>query len=118
MVADEIVAWQTRPLDAFYAIVYIDALVVKVRDGGMVQNKAAYLAVGVARTGSSTCSASHGGGEGSAFWAGVLAELRNRGVRDVLFVCCDGLKGLPEAVKATWKDATVQTASSTLSARQ
>lgn len=110
VVQDEIVTWQTRPLDAFYAIIYIDALVVKVRDGGMVQNKAAYLAVGVDADGfKHVLGLWLGGDEGSSFWAGVLAELRNRGVKDVLFVCCDGLKGLPEAVKATWKDATVQT---------
>jgi putative transposase len=110
VVHDEIVTWQTRPLEAFYAIIYIDALVVKVRDGGMVQNKAAYLAVGVDADGfKHVLGVWLGGGEGSAFWAGVLAELRNRGVKDVLFVCCDGLKGLPEAIKATWKDATVQT---------
>jgi len=110
VVAGEIVAWQTRPLDGFYAIIYIDALVVKVRDGGMVANKAAYLAVGVDADGfKHVLGLWLGGGEGSAFWAGVLAELRNRGVRDVLFVCCDGLKGLPEAIKATWEDATVQT---------
>jgi putative transposase len=110
VMADEIVTWQTRPLDAFYAILYIDALVVKVRDGGMVQNKAAHLAVGVAADGfKHLLGIWLGGDEGSSFWAGVLAELRNRGVREVLFVCCDGLKGLPEAVKATWKDATVQT---------
>lgn len=110
VVADEIVTWQTRPLDAFYAIIYIDALVLKVRDGGMVQNKAAYLAVGVDADGfKHVLGIWLGGDEGSSFWAGVLAELRNRGVKDVLFVCCDGLKGLPDAVKATWKDATVQT---------
>ena len=110
VVQDEIVTWQSRPLEAFYAIIYIDALVVKVRDGGMVQNKAAYLAVGVDADGfKHVLGLWLGGGEGSAFWAGVLAELRNRGVKDVLFVCCDGLKGLPEAIKATWKDATVQT---------
>ena len=110
VVQDEIVTWQTRPLDAFYAIIYIDALVVKVRDGGMVQNKAAYLAVGVDADGfKHVLGLWLGGDEGSSFWAGVLAELRNRGVKDVLFVCCDGLKGLPESVKATWKDATVQT---------
>ena len=110
VVADEIITWQTRPLDAFYAIIYIDALVVKVRDGGMVQNKAAYLAVGVDADGfKHVLGIWLGGDEGSSFWAGVLAEIRNRGARDVLFVCCDGLRGLPEAVKATWKDATVQT---------
>jgi len=110
VVQDEIVTWQTRPLDAFYAIIYIDALVVKVRDGGMVHNKAAYLAVGVDADGfKHVLGLWLGGDEGASFWAGVLAELRNRGVKDVLFVCCDGLKGLPEAVRSTWKDATVQT---------
>ena len=110
VVHDEIITWQTRPLEAFYAVIYIDALVVKVRDGGMVQNKAAYLAVGVDADGfKHVLGLWLGGDEGSSFWAGVLAELRNRGVKDVLFVCCDGLKGLPEAVRATWKDATVQT---------
>lgn len=110
VVADEIVAWQTRPLDSFYAIIYIDALVVKVRDGGMVRNKAAYLAVGVDADGfKHVLGIWLGGDEGSSFWAGVLAGLRNRGVKDVLFVCCDGLKGLPDAVRSTWKDATVQT---------
>jgi len=110
VVQDEIITWQTRPLDAFYAIIYIDALVVKVRDGGMVHNKAAYLAVGVDADGfKHVLGLWLGGDEGASFWAGVLAELRNRGVKDVLFVCCDGLKGLPEAVRSTWKDATVQT---------
>ncbi len=110
VVQDEVVTWQTRPLDSFYAIIYIDALVVKVRDGGMVQNRAAYLAVGVDADGfKHVLGIWLGGDEGSSFWSGVLAEIRNRGVRDVLFVCCDGLKGLPESVKATWKDATVQT---------
>ena len=110
VVQDEIVLWQTRPLDAFYAILYIDALVVKVRDGGAVENKAAYLVTGVDVDGfKHVLGIWLGGGEGSGFWAGVLAELRNRGIRDVLFVCCDGLKGLPEAITATWKDATVQT---------
>ena len=110
VVQDEVVSWQTRPLDSFYAIIYIDALVVKVRDGGMVRNKAAYLAVGVDADGyKHVLGLWLGGDEGSGFWAGVLAELRNRGVKDVLFVCCDGLKGLPDAIRATWPDATVQT---------
>jgi putative transposase len=110
VVADEIITWQTRPLDSFYAIIYIDALVVKVRDGGMVQTKAAYLAVGVDADGfKHVLGIWLGGDEGSGFWAGVLAELRNRGVKDVLFACCDGLKGLPDAIRATWPDATVQT---------
>jgi putative transposase len=110
VVSDEIAEWQNRPLDAFYAILYIDALVVKVRDGGAVENKAAYLVTGVDADGfKHVLGIWLGTAEGSRFWAGVLAELRNRGVKDVLFVCCDGLNGLPDAIVATWPKATVQT---------
>ena len=80
VVADEITEWQNRPLDAFYAILYIDALVVKVRDGGAVDNKAAYLVTGVDADGfKHVLGIWLGTAEGSRFWAGVLAELRNRG---------------------------------------
>jgi putative transposase len=110
VVADEITQWQTRPLDAFYAIVYIDALMIKVRDGGAVDNKAAYLVTGVDVDGfKHVLGIWLAASEGSRFWAGVLAELRNRGIRDVLFVCCDGLNGLPEAIEAAWPKAIVQT---------
>ena len=93
-----------------YPIVYVDALVVKVRDGGQVRNKSCYLVVGVGVDG-----VKHVLGiwvqttEGAKFWASVCAELANRGVRDVLIVCCDGLTGFPEAVAATWPEAIVQT---------
>ena len=109
-VAEEVKAWQARPLEEIYPIIYLDALVVKVRDGHHVRNKAAHLAVGVDLDG-----VKHVLGiwvqavEGAKFWAGVCAELRNRGVRDVLIVCCDGLTGFPEAIEATWPAATVQT---------
>src|SRR5690606_2351702 len=109
-IADEILAWQARPLDAFYPVIYLDAIVVKVRDGAHVVNKAAHIAVGVDMDG-----VKHVLGiwlqavEGAKFWAGVCADLANRGIRDVLIVCCDGLTGLPEAIEATWHDATVQT---------
>jgi putative transposase len=110
VVADEIIEWQNRPLDSFYAILYIDALVVKVRDGGAVDNKAAYLVTGVDADGfKHVLGIWLGAAQGSRFWAGVLAELRNRGIRDVLFACCDGLNGLPDAITATWPKATVQT---------
>ena len=114
VVADEIAGWQSRPLDAFYAILCIDALMVQVRDGGAVENavenKAACLVTGVDADGfKHVLGIWLGGAEGSRFWAGVLAELRNRGVRDVLFVCCDGLNGLPGAITATWPKAAVQT---------
>ena len=109
-VAEEVKAWQSRPLEEFYPIVYLDALVVKVRDGHQVRNKAAHIAVGVDLDG-----IKHVLGiwvqatEGAKFWAGVCAELANRGVRDVLIACCDGLSGFPEAIEATWPQATVQT---------
>jgi putative transposase len=109
-VAAEVKAWQSRPLEPVYPIVYLDALVVKVREGHQVRNKAAHIAVGV-----DTDGLKHVLGiwvqssEGAKFWLGVLAELRNRGVHDVLICCCDGLTGFPEAIEATWPKAVVQT---------
>jgi transposase-like protein len=109
-VCDEVLAWQQRPLEPLYPVIYLDAIIVKVRDGGHVRNKAAHIAVGVDMDG-----VKHVLGiwvqatEGAKFWASVCAELANRGVRDVLIVCCDGLTGFPEAIEATWPQATVQT---------
>lgn len=109
-VLEEVKAWQGRPLDEVYPIVYIDALVVKVRDGGHVVNKAAHIAVGV-----DTDGIKHVLGiwvqsaEGAKFWLHVLTELRNRGVKDVLIACCDGLPGLPEAIETIWPHAVTQT---------
>jgi transposase-like protein len=109
-ISDEVLAWQQRPLEALYPVLYLDAIIVKVRDGGHVRNKAAYIAIGVDMDG-----IKHVLGiwvqttEGAKFWASVCAELANRGVRDVLIVCCDGLTGFPEAIAATWPEATVQT---------
>lgn len=109
-VLEEVKAWQARPLEELYPIIYLDALVVKVRDGHQVRNKAAHIAVGVDLDG-----VKHVLGiwvqatEGAKFWAGVCAELANRGIRDVLIVCCDGLTGFPEAIEATWPKVTVQT---------
>lgn len=109
-VLDEVLAWQRRPLESFYPVIYLDAIVVKVRDGAHVRNKAAHIAVGVDMDG-----VKHVLGiwiqatEGAKFWAGVCAELANRGVADVLIVCCDGLTGFPEAIEATWPDSLVQT---------
>lgn len=109
-VLDEVKAWQARPLEELYPIIYLDALVVKVRDGHQVRNKAAHIAVGVDLEG-----VKHVLGiwvqatEGAKFWAGVCAELANRGIKDVLIVCCDGLTGFPEAIEATWPRTTVQT---------
>ena len=109
-VLEEVLVWQSRPLEALYPVIYLDALVVKVRDGAHVLNKAAHIAVGVDMDG-----VKHVLGiwvqqtEGAKFWAGVCAELANRGIKDVLIVCCDGLTGFPEAIEATWPEATVQT---------
>jgi putative transposase len=109
-VLDEVKAWQTRPLEEIYPIVYLDALVVKVRDGHQVRNKAAHIAVGVDLDGvKHVLGIWVQASEGAKFWAGVCAELRNRGIRDVLIVCCDGLTGFTEAVEATWPQTTVQT---------
>ena len=110
VVHEEITAWQTRPLDAVYPILYIDALVIKVRDGGMVDNKAAHLVIGVDTDGyKHVLGIWIAAAEGARFWGGVLAELRNRGLKDTLIVCCDGLGGLPEAIEGTWPKAIVQT---------
>ncbi|MET3774448.1 putative transposase [Arthrobacter nitrophenolicus] len=109
-VLDEVMEWQKRPLEPLYPILYLDAIVIKVRDGHQVQNRAAHIAVGVDMEG-----IKHVLGiwveatEGAKFWAGVCAELANRGVKDVLIVCCDGLTGFPEAIAVTWPAATVQT---------
>ena len=109
-VAEEVLAWQNRPLEPLYPVIYLDAIIVKIRDGGHVGNKAAHIAVGVDMDG-----VKHVLGiwvqtaEGAKFWAAVCAELSNRGIRDVLIVCTDGLAGFPEAVAATWPEATVQT---------
>lgn len=110
-ILDELNEWQNRPLDAVYPIVYIDALVVKVRTDGTVINRAAYLAVGVDVEGRKHVLGVWlgDGDEGAKFWLTVLTELRHRGLDDVLIVCCDGLKGLPDAIEATWPQALVQT---------
>lgn len=109
-VLDEVMAWQNRQLDEFYPVIFLDAIRIKVRDGGRVVNKSAYLAVGVDMDG-----IKHILGiwiakeEGASFWAHVCSHLANRGIKDVFIVCCDGLKGLDKAVEATWPDSMVQT---------
>ena len=109
-VADAVLEWQRRPLEEFYPVVYLDAIRVKVRVDHRVASRSAHIAVGVDMDG-----IKHVLGiwvqaeEGVSFWAHVCAELANRGVKDVLIVCCDGLTGLPEAIEATWPQATVQT---------
>ena len=109
-VVEDMQAWCSRPLLPVYAAVFIDAIYVKVRDG-QVGNQPFYAAIGVDLEGHRDVLglwAGHGGGESAKFWMGVLTDLRNRGVRDVFFIVCDGLKGLPDSVNAVFPQAIVQ----------
>src|SRR3984885_1797466 len=111
-VMDGMAEWQNRPLDAVYAVVFIDAINVKIREG-QVANRPIYLALGVTVDGERDVlglwAGEHGDGEGAKYWMRVCSEIKNRGTRDVLMVVCDGLKGLPDAVNAVWAKAIVQT---------
>jgi putative transposase len=110
-VVEQMQSWQSRPLDAVYPVLLIDAIVLKIRDG-QVANRPVYVALGITVDGERDVLGlwvGPAGGEGAKQWMGMLTELRNRGVADVCIVCCDGLKGLPEAITATWPLATVQT---------
>jgi len=108
-VLDEVRAWQARPLDAVYAIVYLDTLMVKMRDQGRVENRAVYVAIGVSLAGEKEVlglwTSAH---EGSKFWLQVLTELQNRGVKDIFVACVDGLKGFPQAIETVYPKTTVQ----------
>jgi transposase-like protein len=116
-VLEEVRAWQSRPLDPAWAVVFLDAIVVKVRDNQVVQNKPAYLAVGtgadgekhvlgiwLAKTPLDTATAA----EGARFWNSVMTDLRNRGVRDILIACCDGLAGFEDAITSAFPLTVVQ----------
>ena len=108
---EEMTSWQNRPLERVYPVILIDAIVVKVRDA-QVANRPVYVAIGVNIDGERDVLGlwlGPTGGEGAKQWMTMLTELRNRGIADVLIVCCDGLKGLPEAIRTTWPQATVQT---------
>jgi putative transposase len=109
-VVEEMQSWQSRPLDEAYAAVFIDAIVVKVRDG-QVANRPVYAAIGVTLAGDKDVLGlwAGTGGEGAKFWMSVLTDLKNRGIRDVFFVVCDGLKGPPDVVSNVWPQAIVQT---------
>lgn len=109
-VIEEVTAWQNRPLEPTYAIVYFDALRVKIRDEGLVRNKAVYLAIGVSCAGEKDILGlwiEHT--EGAKFWLRVMNELKGRGVDDILIAVVDGLKGFPEAITATFPQCIVQT---------
>jgi transposase-like protein len=109
-VIEEMNDWVARPLDSTYAAIFIDAIVVKVRDG-QVANRPFYAAIGVTLAGERDILGlwAGTGGEGAKFWIAVLTDLKNRGVNDTFFVVCDGLKGLAEVVSNVWPQAIVQT---------
>lgn len=109
-VVAEMDAWRNRPLDGVYAAVFIDAIVVKVRDG-QVANQPVYAAIGVTLDGRKDVLGlwAGTGGEGAKFWLSVLMDMKNRGINDVFFLVCDGLKGLPDSVTAVWPQTVVQT---------
>ena len=107
-VIDEVKAWQSRPLDALYPIVYLDCIHVKVRDGS-VRVKAVYLAIGINMSGEKEVLGLWiAQTEGAKFWLQVVTELKNRGVQDIFIACVDGLKGFPEAIEAVYPEAAVQ----------
>ena len=109
-VIDEVRSWQTRPLESTYAIVFFDALRVKIRDEGLVRNKAVYLAIGVRCSGhKEVLGLWIEQTEGAKFWLRVMNELKARGVGDILIAVVDGLKGFPEAITAVFPDTVVQT---------
>lgn len=108
-VMEEARAWQSRPLEPIYPIVYLDALMVKMRHEGRVENRAVYVAIGITMEGSKEVlglwTSAH---EGAKFWLQVLTEIRNRGVKEILVACVDGLKGFPEAIESVYPKTVVQ----------
>jgi putative transposase len=108
-VVEEMAEWRTRPLDRVYPVIFVDAIVVKVRDGQVV-NRPVYVVIGVTTNGERDILGlwAGDGSEGAKFWLSVLTEIKNRGVEDVCMVVCDGLKGLPESITTAWQYATVQ----------
>ena len=116
-VLEEVRAWQSRPLEQVYAVVFLDAIVVKVRDNHVVQNKPAYTAIGIDGDGEKhvlgiwlarTMAGEATAGEGARFWNQVMNDLKNRGVRDILIACCDGLNGFEDAITSAFTHTVVQ----------
>ena len=108
-VMEEVKTWQNRPLEAIYGIVYLDALYVKMRHEGRVENRAVYVAIGVDLDGrKDVLGLWTSGSEGAKFWLGVLTELKNRGVKDILIACIDGLKGFPQAIETVFPETRIQ----------
>jgi putative transposase len=109
-VMDDAREWQQRPLDDVYPVLFLDALVLKIRDGGSVQRRACYLALAIGMDGErQVLGMWFQATEGAKFWMQVLTELKQRGVQDILICCVDGLKGFPEAIEAIFPATTVQT---------
>jgi putative transposase len=109
-VVEDVREWQQRPLDDVYPVIFLDALVLKIREGGTVQRRACYLALGVTVEGErDVLGMWFQEAEGAKFWMQVLSELKQRGVQDILVCCVDGLKGFPEAIEAIYPTTTVQT---------
>lgn len=108
-VQEEVKAWQSRPLEAIYPIIYLDALYMKMRHEGRVDNRAVYVAIGVDLEGrKDVLGLWTSNNEGAKFWLSVLTEVKNRGVKDVLIACVDGLKGFPQAIESVYPEARVQ----------
>lgn len=108
-VEDEVKAWQNRALESVYPIVYLDAIRVKVRHNGQIQNKAIYLAIGITMEGVKEVLGMWAADtEGAKFWLQVVTELKNRGVKDIFIACVDGLKGFPEAIESVYPETQVQ----------
>jgi len=108
-VIEEVRAWQARPLDAVYPVVYLDALVVKMRDNGRVENRAVYVAIGITLAGmKEVLGLWTSANEGAKFWLQVLTEMQNRGLKDIFIACVDGLKGFPQAIETVYPKTTVQ----------
>ena len=108
-VIDDVIEWQSRPLDAIYPIVYLDCIVVKVRQDKQVINKAIFLALGVNLEGHKELLGMWiAENEGAKFWLNVLTELQNRGVKDILIACVDGLKGFPDAINTVYPNTRIQ----------
>jgi putative transposase len=107
---EDVRAWAQRPLEDVYPVIFLDALVLKIREGGSVQRRACYLALGVTVDGDrDVLGMWFQETEGAKFWMQVLSDLKQRGVRDILICCVDGLKGFPEAIEAIFPKTTVQT---------
>jgi putative transposase len=110
VVEDEIKLWQSRPLDEVYPIIYVDALRVRIKENGLVAQKSAHLVLGIDVEGRKhVLGCWIADQEGAKFWQKIVNDLRNRGVRDVLIACCDGLTGLPDAIRSAFPDVVVQT---------